>query len=427
MLIEGADANASVTGNESTVPMQLRITGLVEMPNSKTYDATGCFVGLEAWGDVSSERAIVRTRNISCLKNGKTIDMPIKGHVSFRGKNGIKGEVVMRNGKILGWAWGAGFVDGIGQGMERASQPAVGLGIPNGGAVANLQVATSESWRDKQTGEMREQTEWHRVVLFGKLAEVAGEYLRKGAQVYIEGQLRTRSWEDNGITRYVTEILVKTTGTVQMLGRAPQQNAQAQPKPQQNGQPQSADATKKGGAKTKGRGRKAVITEPDGTVEISVTSQTAGVSAVTATINNSSQSRNVTFIADASTAQIADLVVIKDGSEADGSTENTLRVRVTDDMAQGACMALEDAVTLGKALAQCEGDAAQAFALYESVRIPRTARIVWSTREMGRVYHAAGVERQVRNLLWKGKSQAEFYRGMEWLYGWKEDNCLQPR
>ena len=66
--------------------------------------------------------------------------------------------------------------------------------IPNGGAVANLQVATSESWRDKQTGEMREQTEWHRVVLFGKLAEVAGEYLRKGAQVYIEGQLRTRSW-----------------------------------------------------------------------------------------------------------------------------------------------------------------------------------------------------------------------------------------
>lgn len=104
---------------------------------------------------------------------------------------------------------------------------------------------------------MREQTEWHRVVLFGKLAEVAGEYLRKGAQVYIEGQLRTRSWEDNGITRYVTEILVKTTGTVQMLGRAPQQNAQAQPKPQQNGQPQSADATKKVARK-----RKAVDVRP---------------------------------------------------------------------------------------------------------------------------------------------------------------------
>lgn len=121
--------------------------------------------------------------------------------------------------------------------------------IPNGSAVANLQVATSESWRDKQTGEMREQTEWHRVVLFGKLAEVAGEYLRKGAQVYIEGQLRTRSWEDNGITRYVTEILVKTTGTMQMLGCAA--GAQTQP------EPQAEAGTKKGGAKTKGRGRKA--------------------------------------------------------------------------------------------------------------------------------------------------------------------------
>lgn len=98
MLIEGADANASVTGNESTVPMQLRITGLVEMPNSKTYDATGCFVGLEAWGDVSSERAIVRTRNISCLKDGKTIDMPIKGHVSFRGiRDVLLEDVAQRN------------------------------------------------------------------------------------------------------------------------------------------------------------------------------------------------------------------------------------------------------------------------------------------------------------------------------------------
>ncbi len=95
------------------------------------------------------------------------------------------------------------------------------------------------------------------MVLFGKLAEVAGEYLRKGAQVYIEGQLRTRSWEDNGITRYVTEILVKTTGTMQMLGSAPQQNAQAQPEPQQNGQPQSADATKKVARK-----RKAVDVRP---------------------------------------------------------------------------------------------------------------------------------------------------------------------
>ncbi|HCA3310441.1 TPA: single-stranded DNA-binding protein SSB1, partial [Salmonella enterica subsp. enterica serovar Typhi] len=81
--------------------------------------------------------------------------------------------------------------------------------MPSGGAVANLTLATSESWRDRQTGEMKEQTEWHRVVMFGKLAEVAGEYLRKGSQVYIEGQLRTRKWTDqSGQERYTTEINV---------------------------------------------------------------------------------------------------------------------------------------------------------------------------------------------------------------------------
>ena len=91
--------------------------------------------------------------------------------------------------------------------------------MPNGGAVASLTLATSETWRDKQTGEMRENTEWHRVVMFGKLAEVAGEYLRKGAQVYIEGQMRTRSWQDDtGATRYVTEVLVGQNGTMQILG-----------------------------------------------------------------------------------------------------------------------------------------------------------------------------------------------------------------
>ena len=91
--------------------------------------------------------------------------------------------------------------------------------MPNGGAVASIALATSETWRDKQTGEMREQTEWHRVVLFGKLAEVASEYLRKGAQVYIDGQLRTRKWTDQtGQERYTTEVVVHTGGTMQMLG-----------------------------------------------------------------------------------------------------------------------------------------------------------------------------------------------------------------
>ena len=91
--------------------------------------------------------------------------------------------------------------------------------MPNGGAVANITLATSESWRDKQTGENKEITEWHRVVLFGKMAEVAGEYLKKGSQVYIEGQLRTRKWQDQGgQERYTTEVVVNVGGTMQMLG-----------------------------------------------------------------------------------------------------------------------------------------------------------------------------------------------------------------
>ena len=88
--------------------------------------------------------------------------------------------------------------------------------MPSGATVANLRIATSESWRDKQTGEQQERTEWHRVAFFGRLAEVAGEYLRKGSQVYVEGSLRTRKWQDKqGNDRYSTEIV---GNDLQMLG-----------------------------------------------------------------------------------------------------------------------------------------------------------------------------------------------------------------
>ncbi|WP_047678808.1 MULTISPECIES: single-stranded DNA-binding protein [Xenorhabdus] len=91
--------------------------------------------------------------------------------------------------------------------------------LPTGGTVATLSLATAENWRDKQTGEIREKTEWHRVVIFGKLAEISEEYLQKGAQVYIEGQLQTRKWQDQqGQDRYSTEVVVNVNGTMQMLG-----------------------------------------------------------------------------------------------------------------------------------------------------------------------------------------------------------------
>jgi single-strand DNA-binding protein len=88
--------------------------------------------------------------------------------------------------------------------------------MPSGSSVTNLRIATSESWKDKQSGEMKERTEWHSVAMFGRLAEIAGEYLRKGSQVYIEGSLRTRKWQDKqGNDRYTTEIIANE---MQMLG-----------------------------------------------------------------------------------------------------------------------------------------------------------------------------------------------------------------
>ncbi|ECT1020606.1 TPA: single-stranded DNA-binding protein [Salmonella enterica] len=108
--------------------------------------------------------------------------------------------------------------------------------LPNGNAVAMLSLATSDTWKDKQTGEQKERTEWHRVVIYGKLAEIASEYLRKGSQAYIEGELRTRKWTDqNGQERYTTEVVVSMQGTMQMLGsrgnggNGQQQGSQGQP------------------------------------------------------------------------------------------------------------------------------------------------------------------------------------------------------
>ena len=115
--------------------------------------------------------------------------------------------------------------------------------MPSGDAVANVTLATSETWNDKSSGERKEKTEWHRVVFFGKLAEVVGQYLKKGSKIYVEGQLQTRKWQgQDGQDRYTTEVVVKGfNGTMQMLdsrggegGFAPaQQAAPAQRAPQQ--------------------------------------------------------------------------------------------------------------------------------------------------------------------------------------------------
>lgn len=127
--------------------------------------------------------------------------------------------------------------------------------MPSGGAVANISIATTEAWKDKATGEKKEKTEWHRVVFFNRLAEIVGEYLRKGSQVYIEGNLRTRKWQDQGgQDRYTTEIVAremtmlggKSGGSSDFQQNAPRQQqssapAQNAPQQQQSAPPQSFD------------------------------------------------------------------------------------------------------------------------------------------------------------------------------------------
>jgi len=120
----------------------------------------------------------------------------------------------------------------------------------NGNAISNLSVATSESWTDKSTGQKQERTEWHRVSLFGKLAEIAGQYLDKGSKVYVEGKLQTRKWQDqNGQDRYTTEVVVSGfNGTLQMLDRrddssasTPSENVTEKSKTEPNITPVSKD------------------------------------------------------------------------------------------------------------------------------------------------------------------------------------------
>jgi single-strand DNA-binding protein len=110
--------------------------------------------------------------------------------------------------------------------------------MPNGAAVANFTIATSESWKDKQTGEQKEQTEWHRIVMYRRLAEIAGEYLRKGSKVYIEGRLQTRKWQDQqGQDRYTTEIVANEMQMLDSRTGGGQSTAAGSFQPGQGSQP----------------------------------------------------------------------------------------------------------------------------------------------------------------------------------------------
>lgn len=117
--------------------------------------------------------------------------------------------------------------------------------MPSGGAVTNVTIATSESWKDKTTGQRQERTEWHRVVFFGRLGEIAGEYLKKGSKVYAEGRLRTRKWQDkDGVDKYTTEIVASEMQMLDSKGGTPTagngNNAQSQAPARPAAQPQAS-------------------------------------------------------------------------------------------------------------------------------------------------------------------------------------------
>ena len=105
----------------------------------------------------------------------------------------------------------------------------------DGRAIANFSIATSEEWKDKASGERKEKTEWHKIVVFGKLAEICGEYLVKGKKVYIEGKLQTRSWEKDGITRYTTEIVASDMQMLDAKGQSEQSQGHTRQQPEPAG------------------------------------------------------------------------------------------------------------------------------------------------------------------------------------------------
>ncbi|MCT4709159.1 conjugal transfer protein TraB [Enterobacteriaceae bacterium H11S18] len=186
-VIEGGDTNASVTGESAPTPMQFRLTGTVVMPNDEEYDLSGCFVTAAGYGDISSERALLRTDRLSCKINGHVIDQPFKGHVSFMGKNGIHAEPVIRNGKILGYAFAGGAVDALGSSISEVGSTAVGIGAANtisGSDVARAGIGggTSKAAKTLSDYYIKRAEQYHPVIPVGAGVKVTVVF-QKGFQL----------------------------------------------------------------------------------------------------------------------------------------------------------------------------------------------------------------------------------------------------
>lgn len=198
MVIEGADANASVTGNSNPSPMQFRLTGKLIMPNNEEYDLSGCAVTAGVYGDISSERGLVRTDRLSCKLFGHTIDMPFKGHVSFMGKNGIKGEPVIRNGELVGYAFGGGFLEAVGSGFSKVGDTTVGIGASSTTTIADV-ARSGVGGGVQQSGKMlseyfiKRAEQYHPVIPIGAGIEITVVF-QEGFQLkFIEQMKKAKS------------------------------------------------------------------------------------------------------------------------------------------------------------------------------------------------------------------------------------------
>lgn len=200
MVIEGADANASVTGNSNPSPMQFRLTGKLIMPNNEEYDLSGCAVTAGVYGDISSERGLVRTDRLSCKLFGHTIDMPFKGHVSFMGKNGIKGEPVIRNGELVGYAFGGGFIEAVGSGFSKVGSETVGIGASSTTSMADV-MRGGVGGGVQQSGKMlseyfiKRAEQYHPVIPIGAGIEITVVF-QEGFQLEFIEQMRKKKSKD---------------------------------------------------------------------------------------------------------------------------------------------------------------------------------------------------------------------------------------
>jgi len=213
--IEGADANASVRGENNLVPMQFKLKGQAHLPgNQKLGRLDNCFVTAAAYGDISSERAIVQLQRLSCIIDGKHIDQAVKGHVAFYGKNGIKGVPVMRNGKILGLAFTAGALGGLGNSVSQVGQTAVGVGATasvSGGDVARGAIGGGVSKAaDKLADYYIERAEqYHPIIPIGAANRVEVVFIEGFKAEFVEDKAAALAKK---ATREVADTTTKAAG-----------------------------------------------------------------------------------------------------------------------------------------------------------------------------------------------------------------------